>query len=303
MSVVLPIACAINDRYVLPLAVMLESVKQHLRPGVQPILYLVHSGISRAGLDLISSIVEARPIVPPSADIAAAPHNARLSPEATFPLLLADVLPRTLERVLFLDADLLALDDLWKLWEAPLERHVVAAAFDSAVPLCSSPRGVKQWRSMGIPREAPYFNSGVLLIHLERWRERGVTPRVRQVIESGREPLDFLHQGPLNAVLWNDWQQLDIRWNLPGSSAGRPHGRIPREAWQSPGIVHFAGRMKPWRAPVGGPFNEPYRQVLERVNPKPEPRTLRDTLQSCYDRYGRAFCYPLERLLWRGRLI
>jgi lipopolysaccharide biosynthesis glycosyltransferase len=301
MPSVLPIACAINERYLLPLSVMLESVKRRLRPAFQPVLYLVHTGIPQACLDIVSSIVETRPIVPSAAQLAAAPSNARLSPEASFPLLLADLLPRTLERVLFLDADLLALDDLVKLWETPLERHVLAAAPDGAVPFCSSARGVREWRTLGIPPDAPYFNSGVLVIHLERWRERRVTRRVRQVLESGREPLDFLHQGPMNAVLWNDWQPLDIRWNLPSSRAGRPHGRIPPEAWQKPGIVHFAGRMKPWRAPVGGPFNAPYRELLERVLPivKPEPPQLRDGVQSFYDRYCRAIAYPLEQLLWR----
>src|SRR5690242_6403866 len=112
MPVALPLACAINESYVLPLAVLLESVKRHLRPGIHPTLYLLHCGISKAALGLISSIVETRSIVPPADLVAAAPRNARLSPEATFPLLLADLLPPSLERVLFLDADLLALDDL-----------------------------------------------------------------------------------------------------------------------------------------------------------------------------------------------
>ena len=63
--------------------------------------------------------------------------------------------------------------------------------------------------------------------------------------------------------------------------------------------------MKPWRAPVGGPFNAPYREVLERVRPRfpANPPTLREELQSMYDLSLRAIFYPLERYLWKRRLI
>ena len=55
-SLTLPIACAIDHCYVLPLAVMLESLKQHLRPSFRPILYLLHAGIPQSSLDAIASL-------------------------------------------------------------------------------------------------------------------------------------------------------------------------------------------------------------------------------------------------------
>ena len=305
MSSELPIACAVNRAYVLPLAVMLESLRLRLRPDVRPVLYLLHSVLSRQVVEMLGSLVETHAIVPSDAQLAAAPHDARLPREASFPLLLPEVLPRHLERILFLDADLLVLEDLVKLWETPLDRSVLAATPDAAVPRCSAPRGVKGWKARGIPPSAPYFNGGVLLIHLERWRERGVTRRVQEYFSATREPIDFLHQEALNAVLWDDWLPLEPRWNLPASSAGRPYESPASEAWLHPGVIHFSGRMKPWRTPVGGPFYAPYREVLERVRPQfsTEPPTVRERLQSVYDRHLRAACYPLERYLWRQRLI
>ena len=305
MSSDLPIACAINRAYVLPLAVMLESLRLQLRPGVRPVLYLVHSSLPQHAIEAISLLVETHAIVPSDAQIAAAQHDARLPREASFPLLLPEVLPRDLERILFLDADLLVLEDLMTLWETPLDQCVLAASPDAAVPRCSAPRGVKGWKALGIPQTAPYFNGGVLLIDLGRWRERAVTQRAREYFSATREPIDFLHQEALNAVVWNDWMPLEARWNLPASSAGRPYESPASEAWLRPGVIHFSGRMKPWRAPVGGPFNAPYQNVLDRVRPQfcPEPPTVAEQLRSVYDRYLRAVCYPLERYLWRQRLI
>ena len=301
----LSIACAIDNSYLLPLVVMLESLKKHLRPNFRPVLYLIHTGIRPASLAILSSSIETHSIIPTVAQLSTAPRDAHFPREASFPLLLPEVLPATLERILFLDADMLVLEDLANLWETPLSGHVLAGAPDTAVPLCSAPRGVKGWEALGIPAGAPYFNCGVLMIHLSRWREREVARRVQRYFETTREPIDFLHQEALNAVLWNDWKRLDARWNVLASRSGRSYDRTAAEVWRQPAIVHFAGRMKPWRAPIGGPFNAPYRKALAAVSQliTREPPALRDRLYSIYDRYFRAAFYPLEQRLWRRRLL
>jgi len=304
-SAVLPIVCAINESYVLPLAVMLESLKKHLRANWRPVLYLIHTGIPQARLSVISSIIETYSIIPSATQIAAAPCDSHFPPEASFPLLIPELLPDDIQRALFLDADMLILDDVVKLWEIPLDECVLAAAPDTAVPYCSAPRGVNGWQRLGIPADAPYFNGGVLVIELERWRRREVTKRVHEYFKQTRDPIDFLHQGVLNALLWNDWKCVNSRWNLLASVAGRPHDRSASDAWRQPGIVHFAGRMKPWRAPIGGPFDVAYRKVLESLLPliPTEPSSMRDRLNSLYDRYLRTTLYPVEQYLWRRRLL
>ncbi len=300
----LRIACAVNESYLLPLSVLLESLRQHLRPDYRVALYLVHGGIDTGRLSSICSGIETHPILLSEAQLAAAPRDSHFPPEASIPLLIPELLPTDVDRVLFLDADLLVLDDLAELWETPLDGRVFAAAADGAVPFCSSARGVKNWKALGIPSTAPYFNAGVLLIDLARWREREVRRRVDTYFKTTREPVDFLHQEALNAVLWNDWKELDGRWNLLASRAGRSYESPASQAWRNPGIVHFAGRVKPWRSQVGGPFNSDYQDVLRRVlrSGSPGP-TLRDRFNSVYDRYLRAAFYPLEQLLWKRRVI
>ena len=304
-SVTLPIACAINSEYVLPLLVMLASLKEHLRASHQPVLYLIHRGLHGSQLSAISRLVETHSIVPHPESVSAVPRHARLPPEAACPLLLPDLLPETLERILFLDADLLVLDDLARLWETPIGERVLAAAQDAAIPLCSSPRGVKRRGELGIPGDAIYFNCGVMLISLSRWREREVTRRAYAYLRDAGSEVDFLHQEALNAVLWRDWLPLDRRWNLLGSLAGRPWERPASVNWRNPGIVHFAGRFKPWRAPMGGPFARRYDGYLSQAIqwvPAIET-TLRDRLLGLYDRHLRSCFYSGERALWNRRLL
>jgi lipopolysaccharide biosynthesis glycosyltransferase len=210
-----------------------------------------------------------------------------------------------LDRVLFLDADLLVLDDLSKLWNVNLGTSVLGAVADAAVPTCCAPRGVKAWREREIPPDTPYFNGGVLLISLARWRELRITELACEYFQTAAGPLDYLHQEALNAVLPGRWHQLSRRWNLLASLDGRKHYRQEIGAWKDPGIVHFAGRMKPWLAPIGGPFDALYRAELHQLRaPSPLPRaTTRHHLFSLYDRYLRTGMYPLEHWLWKERYL
>ncbi len=300
----LPITSGVADAYVLPLLVMLTSLKEHLRPTVRPVLYLLHRGLRDEYLEAISGLVETRPIAFDAVDLAAVPEHHHFPPEAACPLLLTDLLPTDLPRVLFLDADLLVLDDVADLSSLGLEPRVLAAVPDTAIPCCRSPRGVKDHLGLGIPDEAVYFNAGVLLIDLDAWRKRDVTRRALDYLRRTADRVDFQHQEALNAVLWDDWLPLPARWNLLAGVAGRSLERPPSEAWRDPGIVHFAGRLKPWRMPIGGRFNEPYQAVLQRVlHLVPQPRqTWMESLYSVYDRRLRNFFYPWERFLWNRRI-
>jgi lipopolysaccharide biosynthesis glycosyltransferase len=303
--VTLPIACAINSDYVLPLLVMLTSIKEHLRPSYQPVLYLIHQNVSDDLLAIISGLVETRAIVPSPESVAAIPSHPDFPPEAAYPLLLPELLPETLDRILFLDADLLVFDDLGKLWETSIGERVLGAVPDAAIPLCRSPRGVKNRGELGIPEDAVYFNCGVMLIRLDEWRKRKVSQRAYGYLHNVRRQADFLHQEALNAILWDDWVPLQNCWNLLGSLAGRPYEQPRSDSWRNPGIVHFAGRFKPWRGPIGGPFNRGYCSCLLRATqlvPAVKPK-LRDKLLSFYDRHLRNSLYSCERALWNRRLI
>ena len=301
----LPIACTINSSYALPLAVMLASAVEYLHPSYQLLLYLVHWRMNEDLIASISQLAETRPIALSPDLVAQLPTHGPFPREAAFALLLPELLPASLEKILFLDADLLVLDDLTQLWEVSLGGRVLAAATDNAIPLCGSPRGVKHTARLEIPENTPYFNAGVMLIHLDEWRRREVTKRAFEYLRLAGRGADFLHQEALNAVLWNDWLRLDPRWNVPGSLAGRCCQPAQANGNGSAAIVHFAGRFKPWRAPVGGFYYSRYREFLSRAAElvPPMPPTPRDRLLSFYDRHLRDSVYGCERALWNRRLL
>ncbi len=296
------LACSVDRAYTLPLLVALASLRARLRPSVRLVLHLVHGGLPKDHLAAVGRYVELREVRLEGSRLASLPSHRRFPPEAAAPLFLGELLPPDLDRVVFLDADSLVLDDPEELWTVDLGGRVLGAVVDGAIPRCSSRRGVRGWRGIGIPATARYFNAGVMAISLSAWRERDVTARALAYLGGLRGDGGFLHQEGLNAVAWDEWLALDPRWNLLGSLAGRPHGTpVP----QRPAIVHFAGRIKPWRSRVAGPFDVPYRAVLGTVAAAlpPVTPTARDRALGAYDRRLRGLLYPVERALWSRGVI
>jgi lipopolysaccharide biosynthesis glycosyltransferase len=298
------IATVVDDAYVLPLRVMLASLLERLDLAVRPLLYVLTPRGPDERLSALGTLLDTR-VVHVDEDVCTRlPEQHGFPPLVAFPLLLADVLPRSVERVLFLDPDLLVLDDIAKIWNVDLGAAVLAAVADQAIPRCGSPRGVKDCLRLGVPDDAPYFNAGVMLIDLPRWRSRDVSSRALSYLRDHRGRTDFFHQEALNAALWNDWRPLDPRWNLIASIAGRPYDPQRRTAPTDPGIVHFAGPFKPWRIRTGGPFAAQYGELAARQGGgAPGRRSLDTRLFGFYDRYLRTYLYPCERVLWNNRLI
>ncbi len=110
---------------------------------------------------------------------------------------------------MYLDADILVLDDLESLWETDLEGAVVGAVLDGLDPkLKHGDPGFEE-----VPRVQDYFNSGVLLIDLGRWREERISERALELLINHPQSL-FSDQDALNIVCDGRWKKLDPRWNF-----------------------------------------------------------------------------------------
>ena len=114
-----------------------------------------------------------------------------------------------------------------------------------------------------------YFNSGVLTIDLDRWRESEVESRVIRCASTLPPSYILLDQDVLNTVLWDDWLLIDWKqWNWPG------YYKDPL-AWETH-IVHFTGTPKPWNQyPLGAPFAREYRKAAAGVGWEIKPRRER----------------------------
>ena len=158
-------------------------------------------------------------------------------------LFLPELVGPDVRRLIYLDCDLLVCSELDELWNADLREHIVGAVPDAF----SEDHG-----ALGFTDDETYFNAGVLLIDVERWRSAGLTDTLVNYIRNNMSVLRHHDQDAINAVLRGKIVPLALNWNFtPRHADADPNvlGMSRREFMairRKPGIVHFASGYKPW---------------------------------------------------------
>ena len=131
-------------------------------------------------------------------------------------LLIPELIPQQFTKAIYLDADVIVEANLDRLWTHEMDGHALLAVPERTV---SDPEwGVAQWRELGLDPNAPYFNSGMLVLNLRRWREEAIGHRIMKYLTDQREALNYPgDQEGFNAILCGDWKPLDWKWNVVSS--------------------------------------------------------------------------------------
>lgn len=121
-------------------------------------------------------------------------------------LFVSEMLPETIDRVLYLDCDMIICESLQNLWSTDLHGMVLGAIQDSISD------GTKS--SVGLLPNERYFNAGMLLIDLKKWREQHIGDKCLQFISDKNGAVVHHDQGVLNGVFRNQWECLPLKYNL-----------------------------------------------------------------------------------------
>lgn len=168
---------------------------------------------------------------------------------AYYRLYLAELLPQDIDKVLYLDGDIIVRHSLLPLWNTDFEGNAVAAATD-----CSSGK-IEFYNRLHYPFDLGYFNSGVLLVNLRYWREHQVLKDFVSYMENHAESIQFWDQDVLNVVFRDKKVLLPLKYNLQHQFLWRRRTTYDywkleaelSEALADPCIVHFTYAFKPWR--------------------------------------------------------
>ena len=187
------------DGYVLPLTVMLTSARAHLPARRHLDIHIIDEDIPEPEKARVRSSLDhdAVTISWHTADRSRFCRRPSLgSTESVYnKLLVPDVLPEEVHTALWLDSDTLVLGDISPLWDEGTADSMVRAVQDLVVPLVSSDLGVARYREFGLRPDAKYFNCGVMLIDVRRWREQGVSDRALAYLKTYAHDVAFLEQG------------------------------------------------------------------------------------------------------------
>lgn len=194
--------------------------------------------------------------------------SGELSRASYFRLDIANILDESIEKIIYLDCDLLVYDDIEKMWQLDMGGKPVAATCDLGIMASARVRKQKN-RFIGLPFNAHYFNAGVLMMDLKKWRDGNYAEAVIALATQNKYPNH--DQDALNKFFMNNWQEIPLRWdvippvfNLFLKIVTKPDLRKKAiEAKLNPAIFHYAGGYKPWEYEIHNGFNEKYYEYLK----------------------------------------
>lgn len=263
------IAFGCDAGYLQPLTIAISSVLTSARNPGKLRFWLVTKSLDEKALSPLRKIIERvgaqleTRIPVPDAAVEKMPLGEHFTEATYYRLMLPQLVPAEVSKLIYLDSDIIVRHPIEELWNTNLGQLSTGAVWN--------PRPLNHER-LGLSREADYFNAGVLLMNLERWRNQGIHTRaMRYAIEPGRE-LPCADQDALNHVLAGAWKRLDLRWNQQTKFFDHSSGylRVPwltlRRARSAPYIVHYSTNTKPWHTASNHPWRDLYFEQLDRTH-------------------------------------
>lgn len=191
---------------------------------------------------------------------------------ANIRLFLPELLDDSVDRLLYLDSDTIVDGRLDELTEIPMGDYPAAMVLDSLVRLHKI--------RLGFSKEELYFNSGVILFQMERWRQERCSEKIAEHVKTVRAHYPSPDQDLLNVVCRGRIMTLPPQYNFQPihlafsvKSYFRCFGQkgyfVPeeiRQAKKQPVIYHFfrfVGEF-PWNRDNLHPDNEIFDKYLRQ---------------------------------------
>ncbi|MCW1322647.1 glycosyltransferase family 8 protein [Campylobacter jejuni] len=182
-------------------------------------------------------------------------ERAHFTIEAWFRIFIPRIF-KNFNRILYLDCDLLILNDVAKLYNMQMQKPLAASIDIIMKALNADPAFHKNYLENTLKLKKPdgYFQSGVLLFDIFKCLEFDMEKKCLNILQNKNEIFKYLDQDVLNIVFENNVDYIDSSWNVEkGISYYHLHFIIPKK-WtnkynndiKNPKIIHYCGPYKPW---------------------------------------------------------
>lgn len=216
------IALASNNNYAVLMAALIQSVVVHHLNDEPVRFYILNDHISEASQAKINSIVKssgkfsivwknANEVFPAGikfpADGSAFPQTAYLRLFAPY------VVAPEVKKIIYFDVDMIVKADVAELWAIDLQGYTMAAVLDVGKVAGVPWGGIPNYKELNIAADAPYFNSGMMLIDCEKWVREDIPNQVFTAMRENIEHVNYADQYGLNVVFSGKWLQVEPLWN------------------------------------------------------------------------------------------
>lgn len=257
-----------DKNYIPPFQTMLKSLVLN-NPGETFHIWLMHSAIPQMDLQELNIFCDSQgvcltPLIVDREMFQNAPISRQYPQEMYYRLLAPLLLPESMERILYLDPDILVINSLRPLWDTRLGNCAFAAA--SHVGATGVMNKINRVR---LDTEHDYYNSGVMLMDLTKARTlvnpdeifRCVREHGEELLLPDQDVFNYLYGAQtlaVNDAIWN----YDVRYYTDYiiRSSGEYHLDWVME---NTAVLHFCGKSKPWKRAQSGRFVALYKHYMQ----------------------------------------
>ncbi len=188
-------------------------------------------------------------------------------------LFLTDLLPSDIDKVIYLDGDIIVRGDLKEFWDTDISDVAIAGCADAQEGKMGN------FNRLGYPSALGYFNAGVLLINLKYWRENNVIDEFKRMVVEHPEKIVLNDQDILNYTFVNNKKRLSFKYNLQADvlyslkhlnlDYWKYHEDLDA-AKEKPVILHYSG-SRPWEEGCNHPYKDEFFRYRNNTIWKDDP--------------------------------
>lgn len=279
------ILCCTDDGYAMQYGVMLTSLLE-TNPQTPFHIWILSFGLSVKNKERFICLCQSYFNVSIDFLIISSPdynylplhEGERYTRTGYLPLFASKLLPSSIDKVLYLDGDIIINCSIPTLWTLNIDNYAIAAVRDDC----------EQTQRMRLGIHSVYINSGVMLINLDYARKYDLVSKYEQrlhYLDVHRSEFVLHDQDIFNYVCDGKIYELPIKYNLQGGFLYSNYYDIQSVCEivnNQDYIIHFSARPKPWVEPqyIDHPFTSLWREYLKKSPWKDQKNIRRGSAKS-----------------------
>lgn len=258
-----------NHDYVMPSGVMLQSLCANNRDSEIHLFILTDESYTKDDEKILENIVlsfnskntvNTILITDESIENVLKFESKRYPRSVFYRLLAAKLLPQTIDKVLYLDGDIIVRQQLKELWNIDLEGKAFGATIDAGSG------SLECYNRLHYSIVLGYDNSGVMLINLKYWRDNNLTDSFFDFMNQCPNRIVLPDQDVLNYVARKLKVHIPMKYNVQSMYLYKEkylyfsiyqYKEELDEARKDPAIIHYSG-CRPWEKGCNHPFKEEF---------------------------------------------
>ncbi len=213
-----------DDYYTILMGAFLKSIELNYHGEVPIETYIIDDNISAKNRRKISSTlttgklnlhwIKMTDAIPKDAELPFINNYYPLNILAR--LFIPHFIPSYIQRIIYFDVDMIMLDDITNLWHIDIGENIIGAISDT-IGLDAKDKtladGIANYAELGLNPALKYFNSGLLIIDVDKWKQHDITAKTLRVISENKTYAKLSDQYGLNVTLAGSWFEVDPKWS------------------------------------------------------------------------------------------